>query len=83
MEDFLPKGKFAHVFIPQYVYIPQWILIHMLGTPNIRSEDEYVLWYRLHQARSQAMEAMCALEGKTHEYEIESNSITMLYSTFL
>ena len=26
---------------------------------------------------------MCALEGKTHEYEIESNSITTLYSTFL
>ena len=83
MEDFLPKGKFAHVFIPQYVYVPQWVLILMLGTTNVRTEDEYILWYRLHQARSQAMEAMCALEGKNHEYEIESNSINTLYSTFL
>ena len=45
MEDFLPKGKFAHVFIPQYVYVPQWILKHKIGTTNIRTKDEYVLWY--------------------------------------
>ncbi len=54
-QDFLPDGKYAHVFIPNYVYIPAEILKDWspMALPPT-STEYYALWYKLYKKRRDA-----------------------------
>ena len=42
-QDFLPKGKYAHIFIPQYPYVPGLVLTEMFGTRKVSEADKYIV----------------------------------------
>ena len=52
--DFLPGGRFAHIFIPNYVYIPPEISAIVNFTYERLHNHYFIIWRRLYAARWEA-----------------------------
>jgi hypothetical protein len=56
--DFAPIGRFSHIFIPNYVYVPTEILTQLKKiTLRVTDVHYHILWYQLYRARRTAAEA--------------------------
>lgn len=64
--DFLPGGRFEYFFIPRYEYVPPMLLQELLGKRKLRGIQKRVLWQRLAQARSEAIQL--AETWKIHKF---------------
>ena len=57
-QDFLSGGKYAHVFIPNYVYIPPDITADLNFTYERLHNHYFILWRRLYAARFEAQKLL-------------------------
>jgi hypothetical protein len=56
--DFAPNGRFSHIFIPNYVYVPTEVLTKLKKiTLNVTDVYYHVLWHKLYTARRNTAEA--------------------------
>ena len=54
-KHFLPSGKWAHIYIPNYIYVPPEISFEMVGLePHPLAYIQYLSWSRLKYARDMA-----------------------------
>ena len=58
VSDFMPNGRLAHIFIPNYVYVPPLAVEIITGVRTILTKDLHLLWRRMHQARGRAATLM-------------------------
>jgi hypothetical protein len=69
-EDFNPTGRFSHIFIPKYVYVPPEILTK-LGKVTLCVTDVHyhIIWYKLYRSRPEAAEAYQLQHKELKPYE--------------
>ncbi len=69
-EDFSPNGRFSHVFIPNYLYVPTDILTDT-GKVALCVTDVhyYLIWYKLYRARRAAADAYQLQHKELKPYE--------------
>jgi hypothetical protein len=69
-EDFAPHGRFSHVFIPNYVYVPTDILTEIGKVALCVSDVHYhLIWYKLYRARRAAADAYQLQHKELKPYE--------------
>ena len=56
--DFLPGGKYAHIYIPSYVHVPGMILEDLFGKRFVSHGEKLIMWNRLKEAKKQAAEVL-------------------------
>ena len=56
--DFLPGGKYAHIYIPAYLHVPGMILEDLFGKRFVSHGEKLIMWNRLKEARKQAAEML-------------------------
>ena len=61
-DDFLPGGKYAHIYIPQYCHIPWLVSDMMFGRRHLKQAEKLILWYRLSHARNEAINELLQVE---------------------
>ncbi|TAK94690.1 hypothetical protein EPO05_05950, partial [Patescibacteria group bacterium] len=57
-EDFMPHGKYAHEYVPNYVYVSARIARQLTGSPILKVEQASLIWQRMYAARKQAASCM-------------------------
>jgi hypothetical protein len=69
-EDFAPHGRFSHVFIPNYVYVPSDILTEIGKVALCVTDLHYhLIWYKLYRARRAAADAYHLQHKELKPYE--------------
>ncbi len=77
-EDFLPNGRLAHVYIPNYLYLPVTLTDALdIGDKNPNdtlSHDEcFYIWSKARKARARATQTLPLLRPKTMAINVEGS----------
>ena len=57
-QDFLPGGRYCHLYIPAYLHVPAMILEDLFGNRFVSHAERTIMWNRLRDARKLAAEEL-------------------------